>query len=221
MNGVIHPWARGPFDQILHAEEHYLRGDDFDRCIALICFDNAIEISISTYLSLHPVLRGGRSYPKENVDKWLHDFHSKLSFLEVELWERGLSWDVDKNDILWAHSCRNEQYHGGTSAIPNNMALDISRRASKWVFSLLFDVNDIDYHLEIELRERMPGLAIQRDEEIDLIIDQSYGIIEVAGQIYRTSEVLFAVDPSAYWEIGEALRNELNEETVTETGDGE
>lgn len=221
MNAVIHPWARGPFELILHAEEHYLRGEDFDRCIALICFDNAIEISISTYLSLDPVIRGGKRYQQQDINGWQRGFRSKLDFLENELEKRNLSWAVNKREILWAHDCRNRQYHEGTSSIPNDIALDISRRASKWVFSLLFDVEDIDYYLEIELRERMQGPIIQHDEEIDRIIDQAYGVIEVAGQIYGTSEVLFAVDPSAYWEIGEALRNELNEEAVTETGDGE
>jgi hypothetical protein len=60
----LQPWAIGPFELILHAEGHLRNGDDFDRSIALISFDNSIEVSISTYLSLHPLLRGNRNYDK-------------------------------------------------------------------------------------------------------------------------------------------------------------
>lgn len=219
MNGTIHPWAREPFDLILHAEEHFLKGEDFDRCIALICFDNSIEISISTYLSLHPLLRDGRSYPRQDIDRWQHDYHSKLEFLDFELRSRGLPWIIDKGHIIWAHNCRNEQYHSGTGGIPNSMALDISRQASKWVFSFLFEAIDIDRCLEIELEARAPITPLQHDEEVDKLIDQAYGIVEIAGQIYGASELLFAVDPTAYWELGAALQSEMSEDAVAGSGD--
>jgi hypothetical protein len=48
------PWADGPFELIVHAEMHLRKGEDFDRRIALISFDNSIEVSITTYLTLHP-----------------------------------------------------------------------------------------------------------------------------------------------------------------------
>ena len=51
------PWANGPFELLVHAEEHLRAGDDFDRRIALIGFDNAIEITIAAYLSLKPIQR--------------------------------------------------------------------------------------------------------------------------------------------------------------------
>ena len=35
-----------------HAEIHYRKGSDYDRRLALISFDNSIEVSIATYLSL-------------------------------------------------------------------------------------------------------------------------------------------------------------------------
>lgn len=214
MNETIRPWARGPFDLILHAEEHYFNGEDFDRCIALICFDNSIEISISTYLSLHPYLRDGKRYPRQDMERWQHDYHSKLDFLDFELNSRGLPWAVDRREIILAHDCRNEQYHGGTSGVPNDRALEISRRASKWVFSLLFGIEDIEQYLEVELQKRAPAPANQRSEDMDRLIDQTYGIVEVAGQIYGASEVLFAVDPTAYLEIGEALLSEVEEDEV-------
>lgn len=39
-------WVYGPFELLVHAELHYLAGKDFDRRMALISFDNAIEVAI-------------------------------------------------------------------------------------------------------------------------------------------------------------------------------
>lgn len=54
------PWATGTFELLVHAEGHLRGGEDFDRRIALISFDNAIEVAITTYLTLHPIQRGDR-----------------------------------------------------------------------------------------------------------------------------------------------------------------
>src|SRR4030042_1449345 len=94
------PWANGPFELILHAEGHLRKGEDFDRRIALISFDNSIEVSISTYLSLHPIQRGNRTYKNEDVEKWLNNYHTKLDFLEEELQKRSLPWEVEKSHII-------------------------------------------------------------------------------------------------------------------------
>ena len=76
--GMLKPWAKRPFELIYHAETHYLRDRDYDRRLALISFDNSIEMSIVTYLSLHPSQRGGKEYSREDVNKWKRDFHSQL-----------------------------------------------------------------------------------------------------------------------------------------------
>ncbi len=39
----LKPWAYGPFEILLHAALHYRVGEDFDRRIAMIGFDNAIR----------------------------------------------------------------------------------------------------------------------------------------------------------------------------------
>ena len=82
---TLHPWAIGPFELIVHAEGHRRADEDFDRRIALISFDNAVEVIITTYLTLHPIQRGGREYKKDDVDKWLKNYHSKLDFFESEM----------------------------------------------------------------------------------------------------------------------------------------
>ena len=37
------PWANKPFELIIHAEIHFQRGDDYDKRLALISFDNSVE----------------------------------------------------------------------------------------------------------------------------------------------------------------------------------
>ena len=76
----------------------HLRGaNDFDRRIALISFDNAIEVAIATYLTLKPIQRGDRSYEVRDVVQWTRNYHTKLDFLEEELKSRKITWMVEKD----------------------------------------------------------------------------------------------------------------------------
>lgn len=45
------PWVRKAFELLFHAESHFRTGTDYDKRLALISFDNSIEVSISIYLS--------------------------------------------------------------------------------------------------------------------------------------------------------------------------
>jgi hypothetical protein len=195
--GLRH-WAHGPFELLCHAEGHLRAGEDFDRRIALISFDNSIEVSITTFLTLNPMLRGGRSYPRSAVDTWLNNYHSKLTFLEDELRSRSLLWGVSKEDIVWAHDHRNEQYHGGGNGTPEKRVLSVIRGAAFWVFGVLFDVADVEREVVDALATQQPKPTPTRDDQIDRLLDDKHGMVEVAGRLYYTSEVLFALDPVAY-----------------------
>src|SRR5439155_543276 len=104
--------------------------------MALILFDDAVEVAISTYLSLHPIQRGNRSYAKSDVEKWLDNYHSKLDFLEVELRARSLNWEVERSHIVWGHDQRNEQYHSGRKGTPEWSVLGMTRRCALWIFTI-------------------------------------------------------------------------------------
>ena len=203
---AISPWAQGPFELIVHAEEHRLLGGDFDRRIALISFDNAVEVSISTYLSLNPIQRGGRMYTRESVALWLNNYYTKIDFFEIELSSRNMiSWSVEKSHILWVHDQRNEQYHGGNKGTPEIHVLEIIRAAAIWIWSVLYDVPDAEKVLEEVIKARAPASPPASEDELDKAIDNEYGLIEVAGQMYYASEILFAVDRDAYKEMKSVL----------------
>lgn len=207
---TLPPWAIGPFELILHAEEHLRKGEDFDRRIALISFDNSIEVSISTYLSLHPLQRGNRAYKRDDVEKWLYNYHTKLDFFNEELSSRKLAWNVERSYIIFAHNNRDEQYHGGSKGTPEKHVLSIVRDAALWIFSVLYDVSDVEQVLQSEIEARLPRASPQMNISFNRAIDDSFGMVKVAGQIYHTSEILFEVDEIAYREVGAKLFNKLN-----------
>ena len=202
---VIPPWANGPFELLVHAEGHLREGDDFDRRIALISFDNAIEVAITTYLTLHPIQRGNRKYDNPKVKQWLENYHTKLDFLEEEIALRAVPRLVDKPNIVWAHAHRNSQYHGGHQGAPEKAVLKIARDAAIWVFSLLFDVANAEAALDKAILDRAPSAAPSPERHFDVAIDAQYGIVEVGEQLYYASELLFAVDHAAYSDLGGRL----------------
>jgi hypothetical protein len=203
---TLKPWARGPFEQILHAEMHMQNGNDFDRRIALISYDNAIEVSITTYLTLNPIQRNGIQYRKEDVNSWLHGYHTKIKFFIDELQRRSLPVQYEKSIIIWYHDIRNEQYHGGTRGIPETHVLDGIRKAALWVFSILFDVPNAEQILENQVAYNLAKEAKpERNLQIDRAIDGEYGMVQVIDQEYYTSELLFGVDPVAYQDAGMRL----------------
>jgi hypothetical protein len=202
---TLHPWANGPFELLVHAEGHLLSGDDFDRRIALISFDNAIEVAITTYLTLHPIHRGGRSYPRVDVAKWLDNYHTKLDFLDAEIASRNKTWQVDRGHIIWVHDHRNEQYHGGAKGTPEKLVLKVVRDAALWVFGILFEVDDTEAMLTQAILDLAPQSAPPRVKALDLAIDAQFGVVDVGEQRYYTSDLLFAVDYAAYRDLGTRL----------------
>ena len=210
------PWANGPFELIVHAESHLRIADDFDRRIALISFDNAIEVAISTYLTLHPTQRGGRSYSSNDIEQWMKNYHAKLDFFEQEIARRNIGWLVEKSHIVWAHDHRNEQYHGGQKGVPELSTLQIARTAALWIFSVLFDVSDAKAVLEQALLAKAPPSTPSKEKRFDLAIDKEYGIIAVGEQNYYASELLFSVDAAAYRDLGGKLIDDSVAEAIDE-----
>ncbi|HCR70458.1 MAG TPA: hypothetical protein DIW23_03360 [Anaerolineae bacterium] len=209
---ALPPWAQGPFELIVHAEEHLRKGDDFDRRMALISFDNAIEVAIATYLSLNPIQRGGKSYPKDDVKKWLENYHSKLDFLNEELTSRKLLWEVERSYIVYVHDQRNEQYHRGSKGTPEKQVLEIVRKASLWIMATLYSITDIEKTLNDTITAKLPPPPAQPDKNFDDAIDELYGPVVIAGQVYAASEILFAMDDLAYRDIGLELTTKQAEE---------
>lgn len=123
---------------IRHAEGHFKDGSDFDKRMALVSFDNAVELSITTYLQLHPSQRGGKNYERKKVEEWLTNYHKKLEFLLHFTTEQKAPIQVSLDEIVYYHSIRNELYHSGNGTVPDLQCLEGARSAAIWTFGLLF-----------------------------------------------------------------------------------
>lgn len=202
----LKPWAYGPFEILLHAELHYRVGEDFDRRIAMIGFDNAIEVAITTYLGLHPIQRGNRQYPNADVERWLNNYHTKVAFFFQECVTRQIAVVGQQDEIVWYHEVRNGQYHVGGATVPQRRELDGVRAAALEVFALLFDVADAEAQLDAYI-SAMQQAPQPRTAEGDRLIDEVYGLIDLCGQLEYSSQLLFAVDPNRYHDTVQSLVN--------------
>ena len=210
---TLKPWALGPFELLLHAEIHYRNGEDFDRRIAIVGYDNAIEVAIHTYLNLHPIQRQNRTYAKIDVEKWLENYHTKIDFFIAEATARNLTVVCDKAEFVWYHEVRNGQYHGGGATIPQGRELEGIRKAACWVFGTLFDVMDIEALLEQHLTRRSGDDLPKRTEESDRLIDREFGTADVAGKTFYTSEIIYSIDPVFYSELAADIKRRDESET--------
>ena len=132
------PWVHGPLELIRHADGHLQTAGDTDRRIALIGFDNAIEVCIDVFIKLHPKLRSGVQIKNEDADKALRNYHSKIEFLDEFVARQNTALDVPVEVIVWYHSLRNELYHSGNGMVPELHVVEGARAAAYAVFKALF-----------------------------------------------------------------------------------
>lgn len=184
---ALKPWAYGPFELLQHAEGHLSNGSDFDKRMALISFDNSIEASITTFLQLHPTQRGGRTFNKEQVQKWLANYHSKLRFFEEYAKTEELSNNASVDEIVWFHNLRNELYHSGNGMVPERRALAGARAAAIDVFSGLFEVEADDL-----LAEKAPAPKPVAQPEVEARSRQM-GLLQSFIEFERTLQVALRV----------------------------
>ena len=217
----LKPWAYGPFEILLHAERHYLTGEDIDRRLSMVGFDNAIELAITTYLSLHPIQRGGQTYKNEDVEKWSKNYHAKADFFFLECKSRGIVPNAKQDEIVWFHEVRNGQYHAGGSTVPDQRVLTGVRAVALEVFSILFEEEDASLLLEEHIAMMSPSPPPPRTDADDRLIDQSHDMIEVCGRAEYTSEVLYALDPDRYRELALELATSGDEPNEGREGEFE
>ena len=135
------PWANGPFELIKHANEHFVEKSDIDRRMALIGFDNAIEVSINSFISLPSKLRGGIEIQRSEIERATSNYHTKIEFLDRYIKLKRIDLFLPVKDIIWYHQLRNELYHSGNGMVPEKFVLEGIRAASILVFKALYDID--------------------------------------------------------------------------------
>lgn len=131
------PWIDGPKELMMHAAEHLNSKSDFDRRIAFISIDNAVELSIKTFLSLPKRIRKVDGPKRQEVTDAENSFPASIDLLE-KYFANKVS-DISLEDIEWYHRIRNQLYHAG-----NGVTVDLSKveayfEIAKGLFNCLYD----------------------------------------------------------------------------------
>src|ERR1700756_2757915 len=97
-------WASGAIELLRHADSHIDLETAFDRRIAFISIDNAVETMIRTFLSL-PKGKSGIHIPKRDLDEAENSFPRLLGLLWTHAGSRLTG--IDEWDIEHYHRIRN------------------------------------------------------------------------------------------------------------------
>jgi hypothetical protein len=201
----LQPWERIPFELIVHAEGHLRKGGDVDKRMALIGFDSSIEVSIAVFIRNCYRVDNHRLRRTEQ-DEICSTYIKKLDFLGRVLSEQNANWLVSSERIQYFHTRRNDQYHEGMGGVPRSQDLQEIRRASLWVFQVLFQHGDVESLLHQAILEENPPDR-DRIKKYDRAIDEYVPEIVIGKLELFPSDVLFACDFEAYKEIGAQYYN--------------
>jgi hypothetical protein len=173
MKNGLTPWTRGPFELIKHADGHLGGAGDTDRRIAIIGFDNAIEVCIDVFIRLNPRLRGGLQLRNEDVEKATRNYHTKIEWLDNYVKAGKLYIQFSIEEVVWYHSLRNQLYHSGNGMVPEMHVLHGIRRAALDVFSTLYRVNISDMLGDASTRRteiiEEPLFVVQNNDKMELL----------------------------------------------------
>lgn len=137
MHGVMkRPWADGPNELIQHAVDHLATGGDFDRRIAMISVDNAVELTVKTSLGLPERARGYKGPSRKDLEQASESFPALLSLLETHA--SHLITGLSLEEIEWYHRLRNQLYHSGNGITVDAKKVETYLELSIGLFQSLF-----------------------------------------------------------------------------------
>lgn len=132
------PWIDGSKELLNHAAEHLVNKSDFDRRIAFISIDNAVEVMVKTYLSLPSRIRGDRKGPsKKELQEAENSFPTILILLEKYGANKLTGFSLE--DIEWYHRLRNQLYHSGNGITVELAKVEAYFEIASALFESLFE----------------------------------------------------------------------------------
>lgn len=131
------PWTDGPRELLQHAIDHLAQGGDFDRRIAMVSIDNAVELTVKTYLGLPKRARSGSGPGRKELEDASESFPALLDLLEKYAANRIVGLSLD--DIEWYHRIRNQLYHSGNGITVEKSKVETYLELATSLFQSLFD----------------------------------------------------------------------------------
>jgi len=134
-------WASGAIELLRHADSHINLDSAFDRRIAFISIDNAVETMIRTFLSL-PENKSGVQVSKKDLKDAENSFPKLLALLWQHAGQRLTG--IDDSDIEHYHRIRNKLYHDGTGLSVDEQYLLAYRQIAAIILQNLFGVKSVE-----------------------------------------------------------------------------
>lgn len=131
------PWVDRPRELLQHSIDHLVSGSDFDKRIAMIGIDNAVELSIKTYLGLPNRARGSKGGPtRKELGEVENSYPALLDILEKYDSDKIIGIELD--DIEWYHRIRNQLYHSGNGITVESTKVETYFEIALHLFENLF-----------------------------------------------------------------------------------
>ena len=129
------PWSSGPGEILQHGLELLRRDTDSHRRLAMLSIDNAVELTIKTFLGL-PKRVTGLSIGRRKYSEISESFPKLLDALEEHA--SGRINGVDLGEIEWYHRLRNQLYHQGNGLTVEREKVEVYAGLAKVLFEQLF-----------------------------------------------------------------------------------
>jgi len=133
------PWVSGPKELLEHAVGHLSGGTSFDNRIAMISIDNAVELSIKTYLQLPKRIRGTDGPSRKQYEEKSRSFPDLLDLLEEFATDR--LDGVSLGDVEGFHRLRNSLYHDGNGVTVDPVHVDSYLQVARIVLKNLLGIS--------------------------------------------------------------------------------
>ena len=130
-----HPWVSGPGEILQHGLSLLERDNDKNRRLALLSIDNAVELTIKTFLGL-PRRITGINLSRKEFQEISESFTRLLDAIEQHAVDRLNG--IDLGEIEWFHRLRNELYHQGNGLTVERAKVEIYAELAKLLFRNLF-----------------------------------------------------------------------------------
>ncbi len=131
------PWASGPGEILKHGLELLIKDTDTNRRLAMISIDNAVELTIKTYLGL-PKRVSGLSIARIEYQDFAESFPKLLDALEKHSSDK--LEGIDLGEIEWYHRLRNQLYHQGNGLTVEKDKVEIYAELANILFANLFGI---------------------------------------------------------------------------------
>lgn len=176
-------WTSGAIELLRHASGHIKLKTAFDKRIAFISIDNAVETTIITYLTLPKQFFGKDRPSRKEIIECDNNFTNYLTLLYKYCEEKLVG--IDPADIEHYHRIRNRLYHDGTGLAVDQEYISAYFIIAKLLLKRLFN---IDFK-ELENEELLAKLILNWNQ-IEEYLSEIFGSSFIFPDTYKWEDAI-------------------------------